>query len=178
MINLDVIVKIIGVLGFFISVITFVLTRYERRAKCIAEIVVGDLSNYSSELTSEADLLEETLKIRITNIGGQPVILKPETFFFSALNKKITKNQNELDWFGINQLPSPLNPGCSCEVGVITEGILSILGFEDLKKYCNELEHKKTEIPIEVGVSDLNNRTYKSKGFTYYYYVYSLERHT
>ncbi len=73
MIDLDVVAKIAGVLGFIISVLTFCLTRYERRANCVVEIVIGDLSSYSEEFSPDEELLEETLKIRVTNIGGHVV---------------------------------------------------------------------------------------------------------
>ncbi|EKZ8663561.1 TPA: hypothetical protein O4G69_004419 [Vibrio alginolyticus] len=178
MVDLDTVTKVVGVLGFIISVLTFCLTRYERRSNCVVEIVVSDLASYSAEFSSDDDLIEETLKIRVTNIGGQPVILKPESFYFSALDKTISQFQNRIDWFGIGQLLSPLNPGTSCDVGVITDSILEELGFKSLDQYCNQTEFARTEVPIEVGVSDLRGRVYKSKGFTYFYYVNSLERST
>ena len=178
MIDFDTVTKIVGVLGFIISVLTFCLTRYERRANCVVEIVVSDLANYSEEFSSDVDLIEETLKIRVTNIGGQSVILKPESFYFLALDKTISQFQNRIDWFGIGKLPSPLNPGTSCDVGVTTDLILEVLGFKNLDQYCNQTEFARTEVPIEVGVSDLKGHVYKSKGFTYFYYVNSLERNT
>ncbi|HGS4906417.1 hypothetical protein [Vibrio aestuarianus] len=178
MIDLDVVAKIAGVLGFIISVLTFCLTRYERRANCVVEIVIGDLSSYSEEFSPDEELLEETLKIRVTNIGGQPVILKPESFYFSALGKRVSKSQNRIDWFGIGKLSSPLNPGTSCDVGTITDSVLEELGFKSLDQYCNQTDFAKTDVPIEAGVSDLKGRSYKSKDFSYFYYVNSLERNT
>ncbi|MEZ9392442.1 hypothetical protein AB4222_11090 [Vibrio splendidus] len=178
MIDLDVVTKVAGVLGFIISVLTFGLTRYERRVSCVVEIVVGDLSSYSEEFSPDEDLLEETLKIRITNIGGQPIILKPESFYFSALGNKISQPEGRTDWFGTGKLPSPLNPGTSCDIGVITDSLLELLGFNNLDQYCNQTDFAKTNVAIEAGVSDLKGRIYKSKNFTYFYYVHSLERNT
>lgn len=176
MIDLDVVAKIAGIIGLIISVLTFCLTRYERKANCVVEIVVGDLSSYSEEFSPVQDLLEEALKIRVTNIGVRPVILKPESFYFSALGKSVLQHQNSIDWFGIEKLPSPLNPGTACDIGTTTDSVLEELGFKSLEQYCNQIDFAKTDIALEAGVSDLKGHNYKSKGFSYFYYVNSLER--
>jgi len=175
-VDLDSIAKIAGVLGFIISVMTFALTRYERRAKCVVEICIGDTSQFRDELCSED--YDELLKIRVTNIGGSSVILKAESFFFVALDDKTVSYQGKIDWLGLDSLPSPLNPGESCEVAVFTDSLLEILSFSRLDKYCNTSDAMKTNVDIIAGVKDLSNKTYISKGFKYFYYVNALERIT
>ncbi|HHK8586716.1 TPA: hypothetical protein ACQYCL_003576 [Vibrio parahaemolyticus] len=174
--DLDSIAKIAGVLGFIISVMTFALTRYERRAKCVVEICIGDSRQFRDELCT--DDFNELIKIRVTNIGGSSVILKAESFFFFALDDKTVSNQGKIDWLGLHSLPSPLKPGESCEVAVFTDALLDILNFSKLDKYCNASNSMKTNVDLLAGVKDLNNKAYISKGFKYFYYVNALERIT
>jgi len=94
--DINVLAKIAGVLGFIISVFTFTLTRLERRKKCVVEIVIGGLTEYADELCEEEDLSDEVIKIRITNIGGQPIIINSDSFYFTALSnstRALTKNK-------------------------------------------------------------------------------------
>ena len=169
--DIDVLANIAGVLGFIISVFIFTLTRLERCKKCVVEIVIEhDYHFYKYQ--------DEAIKIRITNIGGQPIIVNLDSFYFSALNKSTTLNQNQIDWFCRDKIPSPLNPGSSCEIAVVTDILLDLLGFKSLDKYRNNEDADKTKVSIEAGFKDVNNKAYKSIGSTYFYYVNALERST
>ncbi len=169
--------SIFGVLGFFISIATFILTRIERRKKLLVELYLGDSSEYSDEFVDyNSDDSFELLKIRVTNIGGQPVVINPETFKIFALDKTIVTHN--CDWFGFQKIPSPLNSGSSFEVALSTDSFIDLLGFKSLDKYCNTADSMKTVVPLYVSVTDHAGSRFFTNKFKYFYFVNSLERVT
>jgi len=175
--ELKTIASVVGVLGFLISVATFVLTRMERRKKLVVEIFKGHLIEYKDELILNEDQeYDEIVKIRITNIGGRPVIVDAASFYFMSNGNKFERN--DCDWLGIKKVPSPLPVGQSNEVAVHLETFESLLKMKDLDKYCNENDCDKTVVKIEAGLKDIDRKAYKSKGFQYFYYVGDLSRTT
>ncbi len=169
--------SIFGVLGFFISIATFILTRIERRKNLLVELYIGDTSEYSDEYADYTDEdFAEIIKIRVSNIGGQPVVINPESFKIIAQDKVL--NIQHCDWFGIQKIPSPLNCGSSFEVALHTDSFIDLLGFKDLDKYCNTKDSLKTIVPLYVSVKDHAGSNFFTKKFKYYYFVNSLERIT
>jgi len=169
--------SIFGVLGFFISIATFILTRIERRKKLLVELYVGDTSEYKEKYASFNDEdFAEVIKIRVTNIGGQPVVINPESFKIIAQDNALLVQQ--CDWFGLQKIPSPLNCGSSCEVALYTESFIDLLGFKNLDQYCNTKDSMKTVVPLYVSVKDHAGNNFFTKNFKYFYYVNSIERVT
>lgn len=165
--------SIAGVLGFFISVATFVLTRIERRKNVVVEIYKDDYSKFCD--TAEDELIDdELIKIRLTNIGGVPVIVNPESFFIKGLGKEI--RIHDTDWVGLEEVPSPLLVGGSVEVAIFLSAFEGLLNLKALDKYSNNKEYEKTVVPLEVGFRDHKGKVFKSKSFRYFYYVGEIER--
>ncbi|WP_019603059.1 hypothetical protein [Teredinibacter turnerae] len=172
--DIKTIASIAGVLGFFISVATFVLTRVERRKRLIIELYKGSLKDIPGDFTLDEDNeYEEIVKIRVTNIGGKPVILKPESFYFQW-NKKII-DTTQCDWLGIKELPSPLKIGESCEVGIFVESLIHLWKLDEFEKSCGD-QLDKTRIPLEIGVLDHSGTRFLSKRFSYFVAVGEVER--
>ncbi len=168
--------SIAGVLGFFISVATFVLTRIERRKNVVVEMYKGEYSNFRE--AGENELLDdddELIKVRLTNIGGVPVIVNPESFFIKGLGKEI--KIHDTDWVGVEEVPSPLQVGGSVEVAIFRSAFEALLNLKELDRYSNVEEYEKTVVPLEIGFRDHKGKVFKSKSFRYFYYVGEIERH-
>ncbi|MCF6155743.1 MAG: hypothetical protein E3K36_10915 [Candidatus Brocadia sp.] len=173
--DIETLASIAGVLGFFISVATFVLTRIERRKNVVVEVYKGDYSKFRQAADNELiDNDEELIKIRLTNIGGIPVIVNPESFFIKGLGKAI--KIHDTDWVGIEEVPSPLQVGGSVEVAIFRSAFEGLLSLKALDRYSNTQEYGKTVVPLEVGFRDHQGKLFKSKLFRYFYYVGEIER--
>ncbi len=167
--------SVVGVLGFIISVATFALTRYERRKNLVLEIYEGEYSEMNDGPDEQVlDGNTDIVKIRITNIGAQSVILKPESLYLSGNHSKICVGS--CDWIGVEKIPSPLVPNGSCEVALFKNSVIELLNMKSLDKYCNPQERNKTRIDLEVGVGDYKGKTFLSKSFSYIYYIDVFER--
>lgn len=175
--DIEALASIAGVLGFFISVATFILTRIERRKNVVVEVYKGEYSEFRD--TSEDDLINddtEMIKIRLTNIGEMPVIVNPESFFIRGLGKEIKIHNT--DWVGIEKIPSPLQVGCSSDVAIFLSAFEELLNLKLLDKFSNTEEYEKTVVLLEVGFSDHKGKVFKSNSFKYFYYVGEIERNT
>ena len=140
--EVETLASVAGVLGFFISIATFILTRIERRKKVVVELYKDNYSQFCN--TDEADLInddDEIIKIRVTNIGGKSVIVNPETFFIKGHGETI-KTYNT-DWLNMENIPSPLQVGGSFEVGIFKSAFEDLLKLKNLDKYSNTNEYKK-----------------------------------
>ncbi|MBL8251154.1 MAG: hypothetical protein JNK31_05760 [Candidatus Competibacter sp.] len=172
--EINAIAKIAGVLGFFISVATFILTRIERRKNVVVEVYKGDYSEFYKAERGELFDDDELIKIRLTNVGGVPVIVNPESFFIKGLGKEILIHHTE--WVGVKEIPSPLAAGTSVEVAVFRSEFEKLLSLKSLDKYANTEEYEKTVVPLEVGFKDHKGKVFTSKSFSYFYYVGEIER--
>ena len=75
-------------MGFIIGIATFILTRVGRKKSVIVEVYMGDYLELSD--TSKDEVISSStklIKIRLTNIGGKPVIVNPESFLSKALGE-------------------------------------------------------------------------------------------
>lgn len=175
--DIKILASIAGVLGFFISVATFILTRIERRKNVIVEVYKGDYSEFSDSPEDETINGDtELIKVIITNIGGRPVLVNPESFFIKGLEKEI--NIYNTDWVGIEKIPSPLQTGNSIDVAIFLDAFQALLNLKSLDKFCNTEDAEKTFVPLEVGFKDHKGKLFKSKSFSYFYYVGVIERRT
>ena len=87
--DIKIISSIAGVLGFFISVATFVLTRIERRKHLVIELFKGHYLPKQSDNSGSEREPEEILKVRFINIGGKPIILNLESIIISANGRNL-----------------------------------------------------------------------------------------
>lgn len=174
--EIETLASIAGVLGFFISIATFILTRIERRKKVIVELYKDNYYKFCN--TDGASLIsdDEIIKIRATNIGGKSVIVNPETFFIKG-NGETIKTYNT-DWLNIESIPSPLQAGSSFEVGIFKSAFEELLKLKASDKYSNTNEYKKTTVLLDIGFNDHTGKTFKTDNFNYFYYVGEIERNT
>lgn len=145
-------VDVLGLLGFILSIIIFIITRLERRKTLVLDLECIDYG-VSQKFKNEIDECEEMmLLIRVINTGQQSIALDKKTFKIIGPKKKV--NTYEIDWFGLDEIPYPLNPGQSFEVGIFEESFKDTQGY---KGFPEDI------IPISVEVSDIQGKLYKTK---------------
>jgi hypothetical protein len=159
--NIDVIVKIAGVLGFLICVSTFILTRIERRKRIEIELFNSCVLDFTDDEDTKDDGL---IKVRFTNLGPQPVILKPKTLAIEC-NGNAYQLDGE-DYWGMEGFDELMPPTSSREIGIYLDSVCKTLGIETPKKYDDE-SFKKL-YPLSVQVRDHANKIYKTKKFKYH----------
>ncbi|TCI04782.1 hypothetical protein EZV61_02080 [Corallincola luteus] len=159
--NIDVIAKTAGVLGFLISVCTFIVTRFERRKRIEIELFQSCVLDF----TEEDNVRDEGLiKVRFTNIGPQPVILKPNTLVIEC-NNNVYKLDRE-DFWGMDDFEELMPPTSSREIGIYLDSVCKALVIESPKKYDDESFNKLYQ--LRVLVQDHTNKIYKTSKFKYH----------
>jgi hypothetical protein len=167
--------SVAGVLGFFISVATFILTRIERRRHVVVEVFKRQYSKLLEKEQNEfIDDDDDLIIIRLTNIGGVPVIVNPESFFIKGRGWQI--KVHDTDWLGTEEIPSPLQVGGSLEVAIFQGALEALLNVKELDQYANVVDYEKTIIPLTVGFKDHKGKVFESEAFSYFYYVGEIER--
>jgi len=163
--NINAIAKIAGVLGFLISVATFILTRIERKKRI--EIEVFDSSEFDfPHLISDPESLdgESLVKVRFTNLGSQPVILKPESFLIESEGKQFALAYE--DYWGKEEFEELLPPTSSREIGIPLDLIRSKLCIETPKKYDDQTFNKL--YPLALSVSDHSGTIFRNNKHSYH----------
>ena len=143
---------VIGVLGFILSIVIFIITRLERGKTLVLDLECIDYGlsqKFKSEITECEEMM---LLIRVINTGQQAVAVDKNTFKIIGPKKKV--NTYEIDWFGLNDIPYPLNPGQSFEVGIFEESFKCTQGYEGFPEDI---------IPISAEVLDIKGELYKTK---------------
>jgi len=149
---------VMGVLGFVLSIVIFIITRLERKKTLVLDLecICGELSQkFKREIEIDGlknELKEDMIVIRGMNTGQQAIVLDKNSFKIIGPKKNVDINYT--DWFGLKDIPHPLNPGESFEVGI----------FEDCFTYAQGYKgFSKDIIPISVEVSDIQDKLYKNK---------------
>lgn len=137
--------EVIGVLGFVLSVITFALTRWERRKNLTVDLLVDHGTRFRSEVG--ADNEDDLIIARFINDGQRPVVLDRDSFTFYG-NRHPVK-WHELDCLGRDTLPSPLNPGTHCEIGIFVDAFAHQVGAAP-----------RSAVEISIEVKDLGGKRY------------------
>jgi len=143
---------VIGVLGFILSIAIFIITRLERRKTLVLDLECIDYGlsqNFENEI---GECKDNILLIRVINTGQQAVAVDKNTFKIIGPKKKV--NTYETDWVGLNDIPYPLNPGESFEVGIFEDTFASYQGYEG---YSEDI------MPISAEVSDIQGKLYKTR---------------
>tara|TARA_R110002033_G_scaffold77671_1_gene129179 strand:- start:37 stop:549 length:513 start_codon:yes stop_codon:yes gene_type:complete len=162
---MDTLVKIAGLLGFIISVATFVLTRIERKKRIEIEIFdeIGgafpNLDGWPKEVGSE-----NLMKVRFTNLGSQTVIIKPKTLKIECKEKAYFLVND--DYIGMDDFDEVLTPMSSRTIGVFQSEILNKLDISSPKKYDEESFNKL--YPLKISVKDHRGKTYTNKRYSYH----------
>jgi len=163
---------VIGVLGFILSIAIFLITRLERRKTLVLDLecICDELSQKFKSETGECEFehkdKENMIVIRGMNTGHQAIVVDKNSFKIIGPKKKV--NTSYTDWFGLEDIPHPLNPGESFEVGIFEESFTCAQGYNGFSKDI---------IPISVEVSDIQDKLYKTKvGYKLLLEVSAIER--
>lgn len=159
--NIEVIAKIAGVLGFFISVTTFILTRYERRKIIEIELYESSEHDFSDdENLSGASLIG----VRFTNLGQRSVILKPESLKISC--GKRTFNLAREDYWGKEDFVELMPPNSTREIGIYEDIVLKKLEIVQPQEYTDENFNKL--YPFTISVLDYKGKKFNNKTHRYH----------
>lgn len=161
--------SIIGILGFILSICVFILTRWERRKSVVLEMEFGDvvkfLDNEDKVYWMEGDRQTECVIIRVTNIGQRPIVINKSSFVICG-NGGIIKTTN-VDWYGLNKIPSPVSPNVSFEVAVMFDDFKRVLDEKALQPIMHIDNHDKLTHKLYIEFYDLYGKKFKSKDYAY-----------
>ncbi len=139
--------EIIGSLGFILSI-------FENRKKLKLHIYINHYSDRFHNEIKEKNA--EFIIIQITNIGSKPIIIDKHSF---SISSKVFSIKHHTDWFGLYNIPVPINSGQSFEVGIALDS------FEHFHITKNDT---KAIIDIKASVSDIEGKIYKTnKNYKY-----------
>jgi len=143
-------VDVMGVLGFIFSIAVFIITRLERRKTLILDLecINGEVCQKFKSETGEHK--EDMIVIRGMNTGQQAIVVDKNSFKIIGPKKNVDIYYT--DWFGLDDISHPLNPGQSFEVGIFEESFTYAQGY---KEYSEDI------IPISVEVSDIQENCIK-----------------
>lgn len=164
--SIDLIVKIAGVLGFLISVATFVLTRIERRKNIQIEIFEATAYDFR-DLVKDSESFDDSgglFKVRFTNIGAQPVILKPDTFQISHMDKIFEVCRE--DYLGKENFQELMPPTSMREIGVFEDLVRSKLGIVSPESYDDGSFNKLYK--LELSVADHAGKVYRNSKHSFH----------
>ena len=165
---LDDLAKLAGVLGFFISLVTFFLTRWERRAA----LDFGLQPGHSSDFDSDSDESLETVNLAITNLGHQPTLLNMPTLEIRC-NGNVLHAWRE-DYFGNQQQEVLLKPTERNVVGIPLVTFLKGLKIESPEKY-DERSFFALK-PVRVRLKTIEGRQFESKKLRFWEAVGEFHR--
>ena len=140
---------ILGTLGFVLSVIVFVLTRWERRKTLALDLECVTSKKFGEEAGDGDDMM---IILRVINVGARAIAIDKNSFEIVGPEKNV--RTYETDWFGLENIPHPLKPGESFEVGLFLESFTYFQGYGG---------YSKDILPISVKLSDIEGRTYRPK---------------
>ena len=158
--TLDAVAKIAGILGLIISVATFVLTRWERRASIIFGLDSGSSSDFDSELEEPM----ETVNLTITNSGAVSVHLDLRTLVIEANGHKLNA-WRENHW-GPEQREVLLRANEFRTIGIPLVTFIGQLKITSPKTYDDNSFNFM--LPLRISVSATNGRTFTSKKIRYW----------
>nr|WP_321269640.1 hypothetical protein [uncultured Tolumonas sp.] len=161
--NLDLLLKIIGVLGFVISLLTFFITRYEKRKRIEIELSYADEFEFTKNDDENIDG-NSLIRVRFTNIGSTAIILKPRTLIIKHKNRQF-KLQNQ-DFWGMNDFTELVPPLSTREIGVYLDSVMQALDIKSPKTYDDKLFEKRYRLDVEV--SDHVGKKFKTNKFYYH----------
>lgn len=169
---MNIIVDIIGILGFILGVFVFVLTRWEKRKRVAIELFRGDLERIDPDYTQDDVESGCIIGFRVVNLGFKAIAIDRNSVTISGNNRIIDISWT--DWIGLDKIPAPLNPGTNFEVGMFVDAFESILGAHEFKKFFNKEDSDKCIITITAAFKDVEGKFYSSKN-KYQYSFYASE---
>jgi len=162
-VNIDEIAKSAGILGFLISVTTFGLTRWERRAAVVFGLDEGSSNDFVDSLNEPNEPIE-TINLTVTNVGARPLHFDLRTLLLE--HKGNTLSVWREDHLGGEQREVLLKPNDSKTIGVPLATFLRSLKFESPSKYD---EHSFNFMhPLKISVTTTAGKKFSSKKLQYW----------
>lgn len=166
--SIDELAKLVGVLGFFISLATFAITRWERRVVLDFGLEGGE----SAEFNSDYENTHGTVNLTLTNLGAKAVLLDLRT-----LEAKCNGNTLDIwreDFWGKEQREILLKPNDSYRLGIPYETFTKGLKVEPPEKYDAESFYRTH--PIRLCVKTTDGKVISSKKLKYWEAVGEFHR--
>ncbi|MBK7093208.1 MAG: hypothetical protein IPH59_16090 [bacterium] len=158
--GLEILVNLAGVLGLALSILVFILTRWERRRRLTLVLVKGDTSKFPKEIEGREED-QELIVLQIVNEGARPLIIDAESLQISVNQRSIRRH--DCDWLGIDSIPVPLNPRTSCNVALYLES------FEELSGLIEHSDLRKVDSPeecvfiVKASVKNIEGKKYATR---------------
>ena len=158
--NIDDLAKIAGVLGFFISLATFALTRWERRALVHFGLAKGSQTVAEGEDSYNLDTTDFTL----INLGGTAVVLDLQTLEVRRGEKTLFPWRQ--DHWGPEECEVLLPPHGRIVLSVPHDTFEEQLKIESPEKYDKQSFYAL--LPVQMRVRNTNGKGFESKGLRYW----------
>jgi len=166
--NVDDLAKLAGVLGFFISLATFVLTRWERRLILDFGLEGGESADFDSNYENS----HGTVNLTITNLGAQAALLDLRT-----LEAKCNGNALDIwreDFWGKQQREILLKPNDSQMFGIPYDTFVKQLKVKPSGNYDNETFYRT--YPVRLSVKTTDGKVIRSKKLKFWEAVGEFHR--
>ena len=150
---------IVSTLSLIISIITFTISRIEKRKKLFLTLYISHSEKkFLDEINNSQGNTHDFLILTISNPGLMPINLNKESIIIKCKGKEL-KSKTEGDWYGLKNFPPLLTAGQYYEVG------LELSLFENYFKINNS----KDTVKVEARIFDYQNQFYGTpKGFFYH----------
>lgn len=145
------IAEVIGILGFVVAMLTFVLTRLEKRKKLAINLYDGTIDQLNNPSLKEYYPDNELIILDIINSGVKPVIIDIDSIRIEINDTQVDRT---IDWLNIDESESLLNPGHQIKYGVFIKELFKHVGIENSS--CKEFF-------IKANLKDIDSKNYKSK---------------
>jgi hypothetical protein len=161
--------EILGVLGFALALITFIITRIERRRKLSIDLYCQSLEELDkgNEFGFDENGMQEhrVIVVDVINQGAKTIAIDKNSITIILNGKEI---QYELDWIGKQNFENPINPGQNYKFGIFLDSAIGMSGIKN--------RHKGTH-KIRAELKDIDNKKYTSnKNFELVLDVDEIER--
>ncbi|MDE3071662.1 MAG: hypothetical protein KGJ63_02890 [Pseudomonadota bacterium] len=158
--TIDDLAKAAGILGFLISVATFALTRWERRAVVIFGLDEGSADDFG--ITVDEPI--STINLTISNVGARSLHLDLRTLQIEATGNTLSVWRE--DHLGGEQREVLLKPNDSKTIGIFLDTFRDVLKIESPRKYD---EHSFNFMqPLRISVVTTNGKVFASKKLKYW----------
>lgn len=170
--NIDLLTKTAGILVFVVSLVTFVISRLERRANLEFSLGNGyssdfeDLSNRDEALSDVDEQCPgyQTINITITNIGGSSLLVDLTSLSISC-NGEIFEVW-EVEHLGTEKKEVLIKPNDSQTIGVSIKDFAYTLKIETPVRYDDSTFYK--EFPLGISVRNHKGRKFSTKKWKYW----------
>jgi hypothetical protein len=158
--TIDQLAKVAGILGFLISVATFALTRWERRAA----IVFGFDEGLSDDFGVVFDEPISTINLTITNVGARSLHIDLRTLQIKSSGNALHAWRE--DHLGAEQREILLKPNDSQVLGIPVKTFRDVLNIKTPKKYDDQSINFMQ--PLQISVATTSGKVFSSTKLKYW----------